>query len=602
MKFYHKRMEGKIPPLKSGSVPKRFVFFDTETTVPQKDNDIREFKLILGVLIYVELNKDLTVKRREIYRFKSIHEFIELLDSYNRKKNTLHIFAHNIGFDVRVLNLFHEFNALGYKSEPPIINERAFIWRVRTDNGNYLLLDTSNLGVHSVSGLGKDMGFSKLDINLEEASEEETFIYCQRDVEILERFILEYIRFIGANDLGTFKVTLASQSLTAFRTRFMHKAPVIHNNQEVLNLERQSYHGGRVECFRIGKLPEGEYFYLDVNSMYPYSMLSSELPIELLSTSHRDDIRMLKYRLEKYYLIADCTIQTNEAAFPLLQGGKLIFPVGTYRTVLSHSELLYASERGMIRNLHLTAQYSKNSIFDKYVNFFYDEKVKHTESGNKTLRYITKLFLNSLYGKFGQTQPIRDHIGSVKYDGIVRLPCYSVVDDLHYQEICWFGEVYKEYRKGETSFSLPSLASAITANARMLLWMYIKQAGIENVYYCDTDSLITNRIGFERLSNTINSTAIGSLKLEAQSSSLAIFGNKDYSFGQDSKTKGIPSKAIKIGENAWEYLEFEGMMRYLNRGGKGAPKAAFKVKQRKSAYNKGIVNENGTVIPFTFGV
>lgn len=602
MKFYHKRMDGKLQPLKRGTVPKRYIFFDTETTVPLKDNDIRDFKLVLGVLIYVELNKDLSIKRREVYRFTTISEFIELLDSYNRKKNTLHIFAHNIGFDVRVLNLFQEFNKLGYKSEPPIINEKAFIWRVRTESGNYLLLDTSNLGVHSVSNLGKDMGFSKLDIDLSTTSQEELYVYCQRDVEILEKFVLEYVTYINDNDLGAFKVTLASQAMAAFRTTFMYNAPVIHNNAEILKLERDSYHGGRVECFRLGKMAQDDYFYLDVNSMYPYAMLSDELPMELLGISRRNDTRALDLRLEKYYLIADVTIKTLVPAFPLMRQGKLIFPIGTFRTVLSHSELSYAYKEGMIKSLHLVAQYRKSSVFDKYVNFFYDEKVKHTLSGNKSKRYITKLYLNALYGKFGQTQPVREHIGTIKYDGIVRVPSYSVVDDLHYQDICWFGEVYKEYRKGETSFSVPSLASAITANARMLLWMYIKQAGFKNVFYVDTDSIITNREGYHNLTQYIDETRIGSLKLETQSKNLAIYGNKDYVFGDSVKTKGIPSKAEKIGENAWEYLEFEGMLRYLNRGGSGTPRAAFKTKQRRITYNKGIVDASGNVSPFIVSV
>lgn len=599
---FTKRMAGKMAKLKGSSIPKRFLFFDTETTVPLKDNDIRSFKLILGRAIFVELDKDLNIKRREVYEFNEPHGFIEIIKSYIRKKTTLYIFAHNIGFDVRVLDLPYLLDLEGFKSQPPIINEMVFIWRVNSDNGNFLFLDTANLGVRSVAALGKDMGFGKLDIDFSNSSLTELSEYCLRDVEVLEKFVLTYIRYLQANELGSFKVTLASQALTGFRTKFMHNPPTIHNVEPVLSLERRSYHGGRVECFRLGEMPKQDYYYLDVNSMYPYAMKGNDLPIEYLGHREHSNIGSLRVRLEKYYLIADVVITTDEPVYPILKDNKLIFPTGTFRATLSHPELLYAYEHGHIQELGMCSQYTRGSVFDDYIDFFYNEKVKYTLAGDKTHRTVVKLWLNTLYGKLAQQQPHREDLGEVKFKGVYREPCLDRDTHLHFQYVSWFGQLYKEYKHGETSFSVPSLASAVTAKARMLLWMYIKQAGINEVLYCDTDSLITTRRGYDNLTRYCDETKLGSLKLEAQSDYLVLSGNKDYKFGNEVKHKGLPSKAVQISKNEWEYLEFQGFIRWMNEGAKGEPKGEFKRKQRKASYNKGNIQPNGYITPFVLSL
>jgi len=598
MRNYKKRMDGALQPLTGDKIPKRYIFFDTETTVPLKDNDIREFNLILGVVLFVELDDNLNIKQQVRYNIKTSDEFIDIIKYHNRSKQLLHIFAHNIGFDIRVLDLPKRFNELGFKSEPPIINQMAFIWRVKSDSGTYLFLDTANLGVRSVSTLGKDIGYSKKTIDFNSADIDSLFDYCFVDVDILKTFVMEYIKFIQIHNLGSFKVTLASQSLTAFRTQFMYNPPYIHNDNRAIKLERMAYHGGRVECFKLGIQEKRNWFYVDVNSMYPYVMLGNDLPIQYLGYSENVNYREFKIRLKKYYLIADVLIDTDEPVYPIIKNDKLIFPVGKFRTVLNHHELVYAYEHNHIKKIYSSSQYKMGSIFDKYVHFFYDIKVSSKENNNKLWTTIAKLFLNSLYGKFGQSEPHREPYGECAYKGVFREPTYDVENGIHYQYIGWYGQLYKEYKDGETTFSCPYLASAITSKARMLLWMYIKQAGRVNVAYCDTDSLIVNSRGIRKLFPSLSQVRLGALKLETQSQCFELYGNKDYVFGETIRHKGIPANSKAITKNQWEYLEFEGMLKWLNRGAEGSPKAAFRRKTRKTVYNKGIINEDNTVSPF----
>lgn len=594
------RREGSLKPLKTARMPKRLVFWDTETTSPNRRLKSGNFDLILGVMICVELSATLEVLKREVCTFYSTEDFLGILDIFIPKRSTAVLFAHNTGFDIRVLNLPSILNDNDYISKPPIINERAFIWKVKNARHSMTFLDTANLGVTSVGQLGYDLHFPKLEIDFKTCSKEELAIYCLRDVEVIERFVLDYLAYLQTNELGGFRNTLAGQAMAAYRTRFMSSPPYIHVNEDALKLERDGYHGGRVECFRMDKQPKQQYYYLDVNSMYPASMIGDKLPVKLVGYGENVRLSYLPIRMKHYYCIAECDIETDEPVYAVLRNHKLVFPIGKFTTVLYSPELAYAYEHNHIRAIKRCAVYEYGCLFDDYVQFFYSAKQKYTEEGNSSYRYISKLFLNSLYGKFGQLRPIREFIAPTDYKGVWRLPIIDIERGLHYQEIAWYGEIYKEYKEGETSISSPAIAGAITAQGRMHLWNYIRLADRENIYYVDTDSLITNRKGYKRLLPFIHPSELGLLKLEKTSISLTINGNKDYKFGRITKTKGIPSKARKISKNKWEYLQFQGFISWLNEGASGSPKGWYTTKERKGIYNKGKVQADNTILPFNF--
>lgn len=592
------RKEGFYTPLKLQRIPTRFIFFDTETTYPKKDNHNKKFDLILGCMIYLEIDEECNTKIRNEYTFYSIQEFIDILSIYLKDNKMIYIFAHNIGFDIRVLNLPRVFADMGYTNEPPIINEMAFIWKVLAGKSRMMFLDTANLGVRSVSSLGDDLKMPKLTIDFDTCTKEELTTYCLNDVLILEKFVLSYVQFLQLHQLGSFKVTLASQSMTTYRTKFLQDLPYIHTRSESLVLERSGYHGGRVECFRIGTFTDQNFYYLDVNSMYPHSMCGSLNPVKWRGYTTNVKIEHIRARLSRFYVIARCTIDTGEPVYSYYRDSKLIFPIGEFTTVLYHEELEYALKHNHIKYVHECSVYDRGVLFDDYVNFFYSQKQEYSRTDNYTYRTMSKLFLNSLYGKFGQLEPHRNLVGKTKYNGVWRLPVTNRESGKEYQDICWYGDIFREFKEGETALSCPAIAGAITCRARMFLWNFMCYAGKENVYYVDTDSLIVNKEGYDRLKPYIDKDKLGYLKLEDESNYLEIHGNKDYSFGSKSKIKGVPKSATVLDKNTWEYLQFEGFISWLNNGAEGSPSGKYTIKRRITNYNKGVVQPNGIVTPF----
>lgn len=593
------RKRGYVKTTKGANYPVNYLFFDTESHLKQINILSDELPLRVGVAIHVSTSKTGVIKSREVHVFHSIDEFFSILNQHINPRIPLNVFAHNMRHDIRVLNLPEELvNRFGH-SDYPVMNERLFVWITRYRNATVNYIDTSNFAVSSLAKLGKDLGFPKLEVDFTNVTDEELIIYCKRDVEIIERFVLEYVAFLRDNNLGTFCTTLASQAMRAWRQRFMQHGVYIHTHDGVLNIERLAYTGGRVECFHIGELKDETYYYLDVNSMYPFVMSGKKIPIKLISYSEQPRSFALRNSLNQRYTIAEVLIETDKPAYPFKRDGKLIFPVGVFRTVLHQPELEYAIRHNHIKQVYKLASYEYGDIFSEYVKFFYEVKQHAGETGNLSWRFIAKIFLNSLYGKFGQQGITRTLVGHTEEKTVQRITFYDDVADRFFQEINWFGDLLIEEKGGESTYSFPAIAGAVTAYARMHLWHYIETANPANVFYCDTDSIIVNEAGYNNLSSELSETELGKLKLEKQSNHLIITNAKDYEFGDERKTKGVPKNAVLLDKNAWLYLQFEGFYSWLHRGGKGAPFTHYKIKSRVSNYDKGIIKADGSVIPIS---
>jgi len=596
--YWLQRKKRTLPRTKRSTIPKKLIFFDTETYINEDENGDIDFPFRLGIARYIELDKECTIVKEDISIFRNTSDFIEFITTHERSKTKIYVFAHNVGFDIRVLNLHTEFNNRGYISEPPIMNSRVFIWDIKTGKSTITFLDTANYGVISVDKLGQDMGYDKLEVNFDTVTDDELIIYCKRDVEIVERFMISYIKFLYDNDLGAFKSTIASQAFNAYRYKFMRIAPTIHIKKEALELERNSYFGGRVECFYIGKLPKDNYYYVDYNSMYPYVMLNKPVPHKLKGYTENVRLNLLRVRVKTSYVIAKVLLKTDEPAYPIKIKGKLIFPIGTFITTLHQPDLEHALKSNHILHCYQCAVYESKPIFAQYVKFFYKLKQHYTNTDNRSWRYITKLFLNALYGKFGQRETKRKKIGEIDSDIVFRVPGSSDVTHQHYQFIMWFGKLFKEYREGETMYSCPAIAASITAYARHRLWRVLKIAGTDNTFYMDTDSYIVNQKGYDNLSHLLSEDELGLLALEGSSEDVTIHGNKDYVFGSSVKHKGLPKTAIKLSDNLWEYTQFQGFITWLNLGAKTGMIATKRTKRRLQNYNKGVVDhQTGKVTP-----
>ena len=615
------RINHKLKSLKTSQAWNHITFLDTETRPEDKMRDdktvddirnnikvLERHKFYLAVACHVDTRrkKDKWVNYTGVNADRDLWVHIDQLTNTHNKRVVI---AHNTKYDLIASGGLYWLSKLGYNltffaEDKPFIME----FRKDTDRGSkkILMLSSTNwYGLTPLKKLGELFSLPKLDADVFDAPIEEILPYCRRDVEILKAAVMGYIEFITKNDLGSISNTIAGQAMRAFRRRFMKHDIFIHDNKQAITLERLSYYGGRTECFQLGKI-EGTVYGFDVNSMYPSVMRTNYFPTNLKRVVSDLTIdQILELTAHHFLVCGEVWLDTDEAAYPYRQKDKLIFPVGRFKAFLSTPEILYAIEHDHVTRFGDIGIYCSEQIFTGYIDYFYNERLKAKAAGDKIHDTMYKLFLNSLYGKFGQQNKYNEkYVGNTSTEPTFGVRYVIDIDtkEKYILKVVGRDIFYKRKLTGieaEHCESFPAIAAHVTAYARMQLWRLIKTAGCDNVFYSDTDSLYVNQKGKINLeaSGLVDATELGKVKLEKQATNAAFYGLKDYVFGDDVKLKGIPNKAIKLSENDYLVRLWPSTSSFLREGDVRGYATRLIVKHLKREYNKGVVHNDGKVMP-----
>lgn len=587
-----------LRPLTSSLQRLRIVFFDVETvTVEETDKRLYQgFKLCTAnVISYRPGGKFINIKNFKTRNELSFHSwFMDLL----YKRANLFVISANIWFDIRNSGLFLHLLNSGFNVKLFLDKGFTLIIKLARGSQSITFLNMQQFIPVSVKEMGELVGLAKEDINLQTTDIDSLMRYCQRDTDIITKMFEQWIKFIEINQLGRFGYTLASQSFIAYRTRYMKKKVYIHAIDYITRMEREAYFGGRVEMFFHGQLKAPVVYKLDVNSMYPYVMSKYSMPVKFIKGIEYPSWTKVLYYLQRYSCIAYVAINTNEPVYPVKHKNRLCFPTGRFLTFLSHPELEYAYINRHIEGIRYIILYKKANIFKDFIIDFYNMRKRYKVDNNKVFIFLTKRFMNSLYGKFGQrndTTLLTEYKEEVKYHNIV---VYDVDNDRYYREQ-WIGHIRKILLEGDTdsNHTFVAIPAMITSLARMHLWKLIKLANVENVFYCDTDSIFCNQAGLDNLSSYINHTELGMLTNEGVTDNCIIHGAKDYQFGDIVRIKGISKTAEKISERIYKQLHFPSFKGDIQHG-LDKPYSMVRVeKELKRTYEKGIITESGKVNP-----
>lgn len=339
-------------------------------------------------------------------------------------------------------------------------------------------LDTLRHWPMSVEQMGGYLGLPKLDADFQSVE------YCRRDTEIVWRFVDAMLSRYDALGL-TLKATLPSMALQLFKKKFYRKEfkalPAA-----LVEKYREGYYGGRVEVYRFGYVP-GPIRHYDVNSLFPSVMVDGAFP----DLSH--------YRITQNpdwanaEGMADVTIRLPETDYPALpmRGSEdMVYAWGTMRGMWPYPEIRQALTDGaVIETVHGAYQHARGPTpFREYVHYCYEQRGRAQHEMDNV---VWKLFMNSLYGKFGQRAEL-DMIYDDRFMKIESEPSPAA-------NVIW--------------------AAYVTCLARVRLLSYLRQTTA--CYYTDTDSLFTP-------DQLPTSRELGRLKLEGVYTGMEAKGNKMY--------------------------------------------------------------------------
>lgn len=288
--------------------------------------------------------------------------------------------------------------------------------------------------------------------------------------------------------------------------------------QTAIQYERYApfYYGGRVQCFQAG-VSNTSFSVVDINSAYPFAMLSAH-PIST-DAIHGDE-------LPPYPELSKCFVRldaVSKGAFPYRYEGKLYFP-DDERTVreywITGWELLAALETDTCKVIRIKDvwKFPITIDFKQYVNHFYELRMEAARRGDKARKLFGKIFMNSLYGKFGANP--------ANYQEFLIASTASIAGHMKegFIRARDWGERFLMVRnlpEEKHRYYNIATAASVTGFVRAYLWRAILQCS--GVLYCDTDSIDACSVSGLQLGS-----ALGQWKVEMECDKYAIAGKKLY--------------------------------------------------------------------------
>ena len=585
-----------IKPNKRSELPSEAIWFDTESIqVKIKPCGVKHV-LDFGWAVYCRRTRDYKWTSGEWFRITSAKDFISWLIVQHRKKTTLYLFCHNTNFDVPVLDLFRLMGETEYTLESAIIDAPPTICTWQGPHGKIILLDTLNFWRQSLKAIGEWVSLPKLDMpdNMRDTQLADT--YCRRDCAIIRKACIDWWRTLGVEDMGGFARTIAGQSMRTWRHKYMHHQVLIDADEQALLLARDGYYGGRNECFFIGAISRVQHI-LDVNALYPHVMREHDYPTHLIGHQDSTTIGELQHWLDNHAVMARVYIMNGDGQLPCRRNGRLLFPRGSFWTVLSTPELKYAIERDLIATISECSVYRQAPIFYDYVSDLHPKLRQARAAGHAVSAKMFKMLLTNLYGKFGQNGVVYESAGHTD-----DLSACAWIDldmetgqQTRYRQLG--GLVQCQVREQESRESHPAIAAHVTAYGRSVLRAGMQLAGRGHYTYCDTDSLMVDLTGLRAMHQVIHPSELGLWKDQDIAHSAHIWGPKDYRFGLDRKIKGVREKAIWMGPRKVLQDQWSGLRGLIAAGRLDTPTTKPITKQLGRTYHKGTVLDSGWIEP-----
>ena len=412
-------------------------------------------------------------------------------------------------------------------------------------------------------------------------SDEEAYI--KNDVVIVAK-ALKYLF-----DMGLTKMTAGSNALSEYkeitrlnRFRSLYK-PL---NYEIDKDIRRAYRGGFTylnPLYKNKSVGEGEV--LDVNSLYPSVMYKEMLPFG------EPFFYVGEYKEDKVYPLyiqrLTCSFKLKEGKIPTIQIKHSRFVDNEYLTdsgiepvalTLTSVDLKLFLEQYDVWDLHYESGWkfkSMRGLFTDYIDKWIKVKNEATISGNKGIRQVAKIMLNSLYGKFATSLDVQSKIPYLENDIVKYKLGEKGTKEGVYLPMGCFITAYARDRTVRTSQSIKDYS--------------IKKYGIDMYCYSDTDSIHTV-LPIEELKQfcEIDDVELGKWKHESHFTRAKFIRQKTYLEEINGEVQitcaGLPQRCYDqvTWENFKEGLKVDGKLTFTHvKGGVILKETEFTIKEDK---------------------
>lgn len=567
-----------IRPGTTTDMPKRYIYLDTEAyRVPDDTGETQTFRLAVAQSdVFSERHQEW--RTGEMQRFGNPWTLWEWVATQCRARKRTVLWTHNLGYDMRISQVLTILPELGWTFNiMRLDDDMSWAKAVRlSDKASLLFCDLHSWLPMSLEKIGKLIGMDKVDLPEDEDSDEAWYARCESDVEILGTAWCHVRDWLRLRQLGSWRPTGSAQAWSAYRHGYMTHKILIHEDQQVRDLEREAAYTGRAEAFCYGVYRNvSEY---DYRHAYAHICLTANLPTVMLKWSlpRKWTTAQLSERAREtgsVLLVSaqvtvpeDVTVPVLPARISQADGSdRIIWPIGSITGTWWLDELHAAVERGAARVTRIdrvTAYRARPALalWSEWV-------INQIDGPDALVAAIAKSWARTLVGRFGMRYP--HYIDAHTVDGSNDIwagfllngdqPCRP-------RRMMQIGDqVYVADAMVEGVDTAPQVMSYVMALTRLRLLEAIEAAGIDHTLYCDTDGLIVDQTGAQNLS-TFGPVQEGWLRRKGQHQSLSILGPRQLIKDGVSHVAGLPKAGQRQPDGSYAIEWWEQMRHALESG------------------------------------
>ena len=388
--------------------------------------------------------------------------------------------------------------------------------------------------------------------------------------ELLLKLRMRKCTVSGSATIGGHSLKIL-KSLNYTKKDYKNMLEFIDGDHDKYEFVEKFKRGGISHCHKPGKYTGISS--IDVNSMYPASMINMEIPAGKSYWSDNYDDNAYGF-----YHLKNLEFETPYTLKPVcnyIKGESLQWKTENHMSeaYVSSFMLKYLQKHYGLKSFDVCkALLSKtkvdgSSIFGKYIDTFYSEKQRQdvlNANGdpdyNPALREVIKLYLNYLSGKMVEDHGKHQHVTfGINFD--------RLNDDSPFHESAFLakhhkmGDVDIELDKRKSINELITCGVMIYEYSKMELFEYISCIPNHDIIHIETDGIYFETKHYEQTSKNIENyqkekgelkeiglgTQLGGVKFEHNTNELAYFlGKKNYMLFDKEvptyKIKGVPTK------------------------------------------------------------
>lgn len=545
-------------------LPRKHIFLDTEAH-SERTKTGHDQSWRLAVACYRDAPKGRAPKERwETYSDPAA--LWADVAAFTRARNRTVLWAHNLGYDVRVTDMFRTLPALGWSLEAHNLANRGTWFQWRRDGASLTMVDSASVFPVPLSRLAPCFALAKEELPGQDDSRERWMARCTRDVQILRDGVCAYLAWLEAEDLGNWQLTGAGQSYSAFRHRHLTHKMLVHCDVDALVAERRAMWTGRCEAYWHGKTRLSGVEEWDLALAYARVAAMEHVPTRLLGMAPPGaDLGGLLTR-SRTAVLAQVDVQTDVPILPTIMDGRMMWPTGRFTTTVWSPEITLALDSGAKLHCRRAWIYRADPALAQWAHWIISQLEDPNANTPAWLRIVLKHWARALIGRFGMSYTKWATLGRTQDLAVRMSTVYDLRDDTTWQFSHVGDRVHRSDGAVEWDQSQPAVTGHIMSACRARLWRLIAAMPARSVLYVDTDSLLIPA-EFHDEAAALAATPLGEgLRLKSTWPSATIFGPRQIITGDVVRMAGVPRKARRLPDGTIVGETWQSLMASLRRG------------------------------------